>query len=344
ELKDTGCQDFIVALGRFQWQLDSPVSQMTLLDPGQSLTIAATSSLSADFTLSINGTIVDTALGATQYTFVHANIMENAQYTLEAIAGGESLIKTFMTVVQVEELPVPMGKLDGINLDAADPTKATLVLYAPGKEVVHVIGDFNQWAPDDAHLMKRDSARDRFWIELTGLTPQFDHTYQYLVDGQIRIADPYSTLLLDQHNDPYIDATTFADLPAYPVGETQHAVTVLHTGQQAYPWANPVYSLPLKTDRVIYELLIRDFDALHSFDAVRDRLDYLRWLGVNAIGPRPVAELGSNESWGYNPTFHMAPDKYCATADALKALVDGCPRRGMAVILDVVLNHASGQN
>src|SRR5690606_36252814 len=50
ELKDTGCQDFIVALGRFQWQLDSPVSQMTLLDPGQSLTIAATSSLSADFT------------------------------------------------------------------------------------------------------------------------------------------------------------------------------------------------------------------------------------------------------------------------------------------------------
>src|SRR5690606_42081275 len=65
ELKDTDgldCVDFIVDLGRFQLALDSPASGLTLLDPGQSLTISATSSLEADFTLRINGNIVDSAL------------------------------------------------------------------------------------------------------------------------------------------------------------------------------------------------------------------------------------------------------------------------------------------
>ena len=344
ELKDNGCADFIVDVGQFQLQLNSPTAQLSLLDPGESLAIGATTSLAADFTLSINGTIVNTALGTMDYSYVHANIVENAQYTLEATSGGESRSETFMVVVEVEEQAVPAGMLDGINLDPGDPGKATLVLYAPGKDVIHLIGDFNAWTPSDAYLLKKDNARDRFWIELTGLTPQYDHLYQYLVDGEIAVADPYSTLILDRHNDPYIDALTYPDLPAYPNGEADHAVTVLRTGDPDYNWQNLDYTLPSKTDLVIYELLIRDFDALHSFDAVRNRLDYLQGLGVNAIELMPVSEFDGNESWGYNPSFHMALDKYYGTADALKQLVDECHARGMAVIVDVVFNHASGQN
>ena len=50
---------------------------------------------------------------------------------------------------------------DGINLNANDNTKATLVIYAPGKEFIHLIGDFNNWQIDNNYLLKKDSAKER---------------------------------------------------------------------------------------------------------------------------------------------------------------------------------------
>ena len=90
--------------------------------------------------------------------------------------------------------------------------------------------------------------------------------------------------------------------------------------------------------------MIRDFDNLHSFDAVKARLDYLQDLGINAIELMPVSEFDGNISWGYNPSFHMALDKYYGTPTAFKEFIDECHSRGIAVILDVVYNHATGQN
>src|SRR5690606_3773542 len=58
----------------------------------------------------------------------------------------------------------------------------------------------------------------------------------------------------------------------------------------------------------------------------------------------PVLEFEGNESWGYNPMFFMAPDKYYGPKNELKRLVDSCHARGMAVILDIALNHSFGQN
>ena len=75
-----------------------------------------------------------------------------------------------------------------------------------------------------------------------------------------------------------------------------------------------------------------------------DTLNYLKNLGVNAIELMPVMEFEGNESWGYNPSFHLALDKYYGTQEAFKALVDSAHSKGIAVLLDVVLNHAFGQN
>ena len=249
------------------------------------------------------------------------------------------------TIPTVTEAPVPNGMLDGFNLDVSDNTKATLVLYAPHKDFVNLIGNFTNWQRDDTnYLLNKDSAKDRFWIELTGLTPQTNYMYQYLVDGTIKIADPYSTTILSESNDQFINPTTYPNLPSYPTGSTNHAVTLLRTGDTPYSWQTTNFQRPAKTDLVIYELLIRDFDALHSFDAVKTRLDYLQELGVNAIELMPVNEFDGNESWGYNPSFHMALDKYYGTPRAFKQLIDECHKRGIAIILDVVYNHASGQN
>ena len=346
EFKENGCNDFFFDIGAFQLTLTSPTQDVTIMNSGQSLSITATTTLTADFVLKANGSTINTSNNITSYSFNHTNITENTSYILEATNGGETTLESFEVIVNptVTEQPVPNGMKDGINLDSNDNTKVTLVLYAPNKQFVHLIGDFNNWQIDNNYLLKKDSAKDRFWIELSGLTPQNNHTYQYLIDGVLSIADPYSTTILDEYNDGFISNSTYPNLPAYPTGKTNHMVTLLRTGDVPYNWQTTNFQGPAKTDLVIYELLIRDFDELHSFDAVKARLDYLQDLGVNAIEFMPVNEFDGNESWGYNPAFHMALDKYYGTPTAFKQFVDECHSRGIAVIIDVVYNHATGQN
>ncbi|ADV49819.1 alpha amylase catalytic region [Cellulophaga algicola DSM 14237] len=342
---DKKTQDFIFNVGTFQFNLITPTETTTVLNAGEALAISATASLNATFVLKANGLTLDTQAAITEYSYAHT-VSGTTNFILEVTSGTETKSRSFTAIVAptVEEAPVPANALDGINLDPTDATKATLVLYAPGKDFVHLIGDFNNWQVSDAYLLKKDSSKDRFWIELSNLTAQTNHLYQYLVEFDLKIADPYSTLILDGYgNDAFIDEVTFPDLPSYPAGQTD-AITVLRTGDPEFVWEHTNFIKPKKDDLVIYELLVRDFDARHSFDAVKERLDYLQDLGINAIELMPVNEYDGNESWGYNPAFHMALDKYYGTKDALKALIDECHARGIAVIIDVVYNHASGQH
>ena len=345
EMKGNGCNDFTFNVGSFQLTLNAPSNSITVLNSGQNLPINATTSLAANFTLKANGSSINQKTSLTTYIFT-PTITQNTTFVLEATNNGETKTTTFKAIIKPTnvEAAVPEGMKDGLNLDPTDNTKATLVFYAPNKEFIHVIGSFNDWEISNASLLKKDTAKNRFWIELTGLSPQTDYTYQYIINADIRVADPYSTVVLTENNDQYINATTYPNLPSYPAGKTNHAVTLLRTGDASYAWQNTNFQKPKKTDLVIYELLIRDFDALHSFDAVKNRLNYLQELGVNAIEFMPVNEFDGNESWGYNPSFHMALDKYYGNITSFKQLIDECHKRGIAVILDVVYNHASGQN
>ena len=339
---DKKSQDILKDLTINQLTLTSPTEDPIIVDAGTLINISATTIFSSGFSLKANGVEVDTATGINNYSF-DFTVTEGTDFILEADDGIQVLSEAFSARI-TPLFPVPNGLLDGLNLDPTDNTKATLVLFAPNKQTVHVIGDFNNWQEDANYLMNEDTARDRFWIELSGLTPQFDHMYQYLVDSNIRIADPYSTIILDETQDQFLDAVTYPNLPQYPTGSTNHAVTLLRTGDANFNWQVTNFNRPEKTDLVIYELLIRDFDELHSFDAVKARLDYIQTLGANAIELMPVNEFDGNLSWGYNPSFHMALDKYYGTADAFKQLIDECHNRGIAVIIDVVYNHASGQH
>jgi len=345
ELKDNSCADFIFNVGSFQLTLDAPSTSTTILNAGETLTINATSSLNANFTLKANGATLDQKSNLTSYSF-SPTVSENTTYILEAINNGKTKSITFQAIVKptVTEATLPANLKDGINLNTSDNTKATLVFYAPGKEFVHIIGNFNNWEIDNNYLLKKDNSKNRFWIELTNLSPQTDYTYQYIIEADLRVADPYSTVVLSEYNDQYINDITYPNLPNYPSGKTNHAVTLLRTGDSDYVWQHTNFTKPAKTDLVIYELLIRDFDVLHSFDAVKARLDYLQGLGINAIEFLPVMEFDGNESWGYNPSFHMALDKYYGNTTAFKKFIDECHRRGIAVIIDVAFNHASGQN
>ncbi|MCD6332785.1 MAG: Por secretion system protein [Bacteroidales bacterium] len=239
-------------------------------------------------------------------------------------------------------LPLPEGVRDGINY--IDDQSVTLVLYAPGKDFVLLTGDFNNWSPGMESLMHQTPDGSRFWLTLNGLTPGREYRYQYWVDGEIRIADPYTQKTSDPWFDSFIDDQTYPGLNPYPEGKTTGITSVLETGQPPYSWSHPDFIPPQPQNLVIYELLLRDFLASHTFNSLTDTLDYLSNLGVNAIELMPVNEFEGNSSWGYNPSFYFAVDKYYGPASTFKVFVDSAHGRGIAVIMDMVLNHSFGQS
>ncbi|MEM7039153.1 MAG: alpha-amylase family glycosyl hydrolase, partial [Bacteroidota bacterium] len=237
---------------------------------------------------------------------------------------------------------VPTGLRDGINY--INDSTVTLVLNAPGKGYVYAIGDFSDWRMDPAYLMNKTPDNERFWVEIGGLTPGQEYRFQYFVDHQVRIGDPYAEKVLDQWNDGGVNSVVYPNLIAYPAGKTAELVTTFQTAQQPYNWQNNNFQRPDNRDLVIYELLIRDFVIRHDYATVIDSLDYLQKLGVNAIELMPINEFDGNQSWGYGPAYFFAPDKYYGTKAKLQEFVDECHGRGIAVIIDVVFNHAFGQN
>jgi 1,4-alpha-glucan branching enzyme len=119
---------------------------------------------------------------------------------------------------------------------------------------------------------------------------------------------------------------------------------VVSTKQDNYNWKIDNYIVNNTSNLVIYEVLTRDFTEQRSIKGVREKLPYLKSLGVNAIELMPFNEFEANDSWGYNPSFYFAPDKAYGTSDDYKTFIDECHANGMAVIMDMVLNHSYGQS
>lgn len=355
---DKKSQDILAEVGAFQVNLTAPLqNSSTIISSGSSLNITATNSNgNASYTLKANGTTLSSNPNTANFSYNHTGIINNQNYELSVTQGVTTIVKKFSVIVNpgtVSET-MPTGLVDGINYNAADATKATLVLNAPLKDFVYVAGSFNNWQPTSADIMKKDATTGKFWLELTGLVSGTNYTYQYWVvdatpisgtPSMVKTADPYSTLVLSPYDDPSIPALSYPNLPVYPSGQ-EREVTVLQTGQTPYAWSSATTNFvkPEKEKLVVYELLVRDFDANRNFQSVIDRIDYFKNLKINAIELLPVMEFEGNESWGYNTSFHMALDKFYGTSDKLKELIDVCHQNGIAVILDVALNHAFDRN
>jgi glycosidase len=248
---------------------------------------------------------------------------------------------SFTVIPTPQVAPLPDGIIDGINY--IDPAQVTLSLFAPYKSRCFVIGDFNNWQVDSAFYMNATPDGTRFWKTIRNLEPGKEYIFQYYIDGNLKIADPYADKISDP-NDEYITPSTYPDLKPYPAGKTTGIASCLQTDQTPYPWDTTAFTPPAITDLVIYELLIRDFIEAHDYPTLADTLDYFKRLGVNAIELMPVMEFEGNSSWGYNPDFLFAPDKYYGTKQGLKQFVEAAHKKGIAVILDIVLNHQFGSS
>lgn len=359
--------DIFIPVGAFQYTLSTPLlNSSNIITSGASVAITASNTNgTASYNLFANGASINTATTAS-YSFTDTNVTVNKNYELKITQGTTTFTAKFSVIINpgTNSLAMPAGLKDGINYNPSDPTKATLVLNAPTKSFVYVAGNFNNWQPGAGYAMKKDTASGstKYWLELTGLTPGQMYAYQYWVcdivnvpvgsPAIVKTADPYSKLVLSPFDDPEI--VTLGVYPGLPVYSDiapgqQREVTVLQTGPTAwwnYTWsaATTNFVKPKKKDLTIYEVLVRDFDADRTYQDMIDKIDYFKNLKINAIQLMPVMEFEGNMSWGYNSVYHMALDKRYGSPAKLKEFIDLCHQNGIAVILDIALNHVFGRS
>ena len=330
----------------FNASLSQPINNSQIVNAGQNVSVVANASQTCNMTISMNGNVVANGNGVStlNYTF---NQSSSGSYVLSLSAdNGSEIITDEKTLIIMPSIPVaasPSGTIDGINYTSGSSVR--LQLYAPNKDYVFVVGDFNNWELNLNYLMNRTPDGSTYWLDIPNLQSGVEYRFQYHIDAEgLRVADVYADKILDYWNDPWISETTYPNLIDYPVGLTSEPVSVFQINPAAFNWTDQAFVRPAKSKLVVYELLVRDFLEDRSYQSLKDSLDYLENLGVTAIQLMPINEFEGNNSWGYNPSFYFAPDKAYGTGEALKTFINEAHNRGIAVILDIALNHSFGQN
>ncbi|MEN8187087.1 MAG: hypothetical protein ABFR05_08165, partial [Bacteroidota bacterium] len=287
--------------------LTNPSKNNEVYNLNDNITLSAESSSSADLELFVNGGSQKTASStqniSSAYTFTSTGSHTiKAEAKLGADTASDEKIVYVKTTTQNATLPA--GVKDGFN-DNGNGT-VTFVLTAPNKTDTFVIGDFNDWSLHQDYQMKKDG--DKFWVTVSGLDANTEYAYQYVIDYEIKVADPYATKILDPNNDKYIPSETYANIKAYPTDLTTGNVSTFKINEDSFNWTVSGFTPPNKENLIVYELLLRDFEVVNSSDIgdlkrAMTHLDYLEDLGVNAIELMPVNEFEGNDSWGYNPSF-----------------------------------------
>ena len=327
--------------------LNVKISTPTMTNPdvvhlNDPVTIKWSSTGASKTTLSIDGNVVDQEASGSFSKTITASSYGKHMIVAQADSASKSVYDSayYYVLAPNNIAALPAGIRDGINYSKTNDSTVTLCLYAPQKNHVFVIGGFNNWQMDSAYQMNETPDHDRYWLTIKHLKPKKQYIFQYLIDDTIRVGDMYCDQVSDPWNDKYISDTTYPNLISYPTGKTTGIASVLETGQTPYHWKVTNFNPPKQQDLVIYELWVGNFTKGHTFDDIIDTLSYLKHLGINAIELMPASEFEGNISWGYNPNYYFAVDKYYGPKNTYKALIDSCHANGIAVIMDVVLNHA----
>ena len=334
----------------------SDAGSYVLTDDDNTVSFTVSTTSAANIELRINdadnGEVIAQKQGATSLTASHSFTQVGSYDVIaKAVAGGETVLDTISLCHRGNSQQVNFGGTlqQGANADADG--NVTFCLYAPNKSNVMIVGEWDNYRMMAENVMNyQGQADDRyFWLTVPAekIDPAKEYGYYFIVDDNIQVADPYARLILDPWNDKYINqgATRYPGLKSFPTDRVPElAIAVYHGNGDGYQWQVTDFEAPAKEDLIIYEMLLRDFTEEQSLEAAMTHLDYLQRLGINAIELMPVMEFDGNNSWGYNPNFYFAPDKYYGTSTMYKTFIDECHRRGIAVIFDVVFNHTWGQH
>ncbi len=337
-----------ISQGGYTAFITSHPSRQYVYAQGDTVPFSAAASVASTITFLLDGLQIAQATNATVLNFDLFTANYSSGFHTVVMTATNGTASTSDTVYYLTRSGSPIGVLPSYaeeGLKSLNDSTMYFQLRAPYKNYAYLVGDFNDWLLKPEYELYKTPDGQFFFREITGLDKNTEYGFQYYIGTEgMLITDPYAEKILDPWNDGYITNTTYPNLKDYPAGKTSEIVGVFQIEEPAYSWSSTNYQRPAKEELVIYELLVRDFDLAHNYDAVIKKLDYLQWLGINAIELMPVMEFEGNQSWGYMPMFMMAPDKYYGPKNELKRLVDSCHARGMAVILDIALNHSFGQN
>lgn len=191
-------------------------------------------------------------------------------------------------------------------------------VWAPHADRVSVIGTFNDWNENANQMESEDNG---YWYANIDGAKAGDEYKFAIANGERRLT----------RNDPYAREVT---------NSVGNSVVV----DPEFDWGDDNFEMAAWNELVIYEMHVGTFHRDESkptgtFDEIQHKLDYLKWLGVNAIQLMPVAEFAGDVSWGYNPAHIFAVESAYGGPEKLKQLVKAAHDHGIAVILDVVYNH-----
>ncbi len=243
----------------------------------------------------------------------------------------------------------------------------TFRVWAPCAITVYVSGDFNEWRQDESSRLVNDGRG--FW---TGFVPGIGDgaQYKFFIEGTGSTGykrDPYARELTRDPAFPESNCIV-RDPGRYPWHDQGFQMPAFHD--------LIIYQLHVGTYFGV-DAHGRDDrrSRICTFLDVLERLEYLAELGINALEPLPIVEFPTETSEGYNGTDYDSPETEYTIAEGdglgryrrridhllrrrgheplppgildsqanqLKALIDVCHVHGIAVLLDVVYNHAGG--
>ncbi len=243
-----------------------------------------------------------------------------------------------------------MINLNEVGAFASAPTAAGVPvrfgLYLPGitpqagyEVVVRVIHKEDRFNPDiqprDFPLDFVPTSPNDLWqkVVLIELQPgtRFGKEGSYLYRYQLwQTVGGNRKLVTLWFTDPFAQATDAGELSAF----------VTPGFLADFVWSDEAWKVPELESLVVYELHVEEFNS--TFDGVVERLPYLKSLGVTCLELMPVTSLQLDFDWGYGPLHYFAPNERWGGVQGLKRLVNACHAAGVAVILDVVYQHVSG--
>jgi malto-oligosyltrehalose trehalohydrolase len=185
-------------------------------------------------------------------------------------------------------------------------------LWAPSAEKVELV----LLTENGRELILPMRREEEGWYRVDTERAQTGSRYQFMINGDLRVADPASRCQPEDVHGPsqLIDP-------------------------QAWNWRDGAWRGRPWEQAVVYELHVGAFTPEGTFKGVKNKLDYLLDLGVTAIELMPVADFPGRRNWGYDGVLPFAPESAYGTPDDLKDLVQSAHQKGLMVLLDVVYNH-----
>jgi 1,4-alpha-glucan branching enzyme len=197
-------------------------------------------------------------------------------------------------------------------------------VWAPNATSVLLVNEGTGWNPARGLPLEREG-QGTWYADVAGVKP--GEGYKYFVkrgsEGWFR-SDPRARAL-----------------------EGQEQPNSVVASREPHP-GTPPFATPPLSDLVLYQLNVGTFSAgpqgVGTFQGVVERLDYLRALGINALQLLPVVECAAGQSLGYDPSHIFAVRQAYGGPRGLKTLIDQAHVRGIAVFVDLVLDHIGPQN